>query len=136
MSQIRLNVLLIDDDHIFQFITRKALQATGYTNKIQICSNGEEACKFLQANLKNADEMPDIILLDVNMPVMNGWEFLKAYKSFQPFLNKEIHIFLVTSSMNDADKKLSIQFNTVEDYIVKPLMKERLSEILEAVCVS
>jgi len=135
MKSSKLNVLLIDDDHIFQFITRKNLEATRYTNKIHVCSNGEEAYKFLQANLNNAEEMPHVILLDINMPIMNGWEFLQAYESLPSALTKSIQVFLVTSSMNEADRKYSLQFNTVQDYVVKPLMKEKLVEILDSVLV-
>ena len=77
MYKSKVNVLLIDDDTIYQFVARKTLEATGYINKIQVCSNGEEAYQFLERNMGNADELPDVILLDVNMPVMNGWEFLE-----------------------------------------------------------
>ena len=136
MAQTKLNVLLIDDDHIFQFITCKALEATGYTDKIRVCANGEEAYKFLQANLNNSSELPDVNLLDINMPIMNGWEFLQAYESLRSCLNKSIQVFLVTSSMNEADRKYSLQFGVIHDYIVKPLMKEKLAEILDSVCVS
>src|ERR1041384_6269719 len=121
MCQTRLNVLLIDDDHIFQFITCKALEATGYTNKIQVCSNGEAAYNFLLDNTENAAELPDVILLDINMPIMNGWEFLEAYESLQARLPKGVQIFLVTSSMNEADRRYSMRFNTIQDYVVKPL---------------
>ena len=77
--------------------------------------------------------MPDIILLDVNMPIMNGWEFLQAYKSIQHSMPKDIQIFLVTSSVDDADFRYAQQFTTVQDYIVKPISKDRMSELLQRV---
>jgi CheY-like chemotaxis protein len=130
MYRAKVNVLLIDDDAIYQFVSCKTLEATGHANKIKVCSNGEEAYRFLEENMDNADELPDVILLDVNMPVMNGWQFLDAYQSLKPNLSKEIHIFLVTSSMNDQDKEYSKRYNCVQDYIVKPLAREKISEIL------
>ena len=130
MYRAKVNVLLIDDDTIYQFVSCKTLEATGHANKIKVCSNGDEACRFLEENMYNADELPDVILLDVNMPVMNGWQFLDAYQNLKANLAKEIQIFLVTSSMNDQDKEYSKRYNCVQDYIVKPLVREKISEIL------
>jgi len=133
MYRAKVNVLLIDDDAIYQFVSCKTLEATGYTNKIKVCSNGEEAFRFLEENMYNSIELPDVVLLDVNMPVMNGWQFLDAYQSLKPNLTKEIQIFLVTSSMNDQDKEYSKRYNCVQDYIVKPLVREKITEILSHV---
>ncbi len=133
MSKTKLNVLLVDDDSIYQFIARKTLDATGLTNKIDVCSNGEEAYRFLENLPKDEALLPDVILLDVNMPVMNGWEFLHAFKNLKSPYVKDIPIFLVTSSVNDADINYSQQFSNVQDYIVKPLVKDKLCVVLNSV---
>jgi CheY-like chemotaxis protein len=133
MYKSKVNVLLIDDDTIYQFVACKTLEATGYVNKIQVCSNGEEALHFLEKNMHNNAELPEVILLDVNMPVMNGWEFLDAYQSLKQSISKEMQVFLVTSSMNDQDMEFSKRYNCVQDYIVKPLAREKIAEILAAV---
>lgn len=130
MYRTKVNVLLIDDDAIYQFVSCKTLEATGYTNKINVCSNGEEAYHFLEENMNNSNELPDVILLDVNMPVMNGWEFLDLYQALKPHLSKDMQLFLVTSSMNDQDREYSKRYNCVQDYIVKPLARDKISEIL------
>jgi CheY-like chemotaxis protein len=130
MYRSKLNVLLIDDDTIYQFVSCKTLESTGYISKIKVCSNGQEAYKFLEANMRNTDELPDVILLDVNMPVMNGWQFLDAFKYLKPNLSREVQVFIVTSSMNDQDKEYSKRYSCVQDYIVKPLAKDKISEIL------
>ncbi len=136
MKKTKLKVLLVDDDTIYQYIASKTLDATGLTQKIITCSNGEEAYRFLEKNMNNPQELPDIILLDVNMPIMNGWDFLHAFKNLHSPALKDIPIFLVTSSVNDADINYAHQFSNVQDYIVKPLVKEKLSTILTSVCVS
>lgn len=136
MNKTKLKVLLVDDDTIYQYIASKTLEATGLTGKITTCSNGEEAYRFLEQNINNPQELPDIILLDVNMPVMNGWDFLHAFKNLHSPALKDIPIFLVTSSVNDADINYSQQFSNVHDYIVKPLVKEKLSTVLSSVLVS
>lgn len=136
MNKTKLKVLLVDDDTIYQYIASKTLEATGLTGKIITCSNGEEAYRFLETNKDNPQELPDIILLDVNMPVMNGWDFLHAFKNLHSASLKDIPIFLVTSSVNDADINYARQFSNVQDYIVKPLVKEKLSAVLNSVCFS
>lgn len=136
MNKTKLKVLLVDDDTIYQYIASKTLEATGLTRKIITCSNGEEAYRFLETNKNNPEELPDIILLDVNMPVMNGWDFLHAFKNLHSASLKDIPIFLVTSSVNDADINYAHQFSNVQDYIVKPLVKEKLSAVLNSVCFS
>ncbi len=136
MNKSKAKVLLVDDDTIYQYIACKTLEATGLTSKITTCSNGQEAYKLLETNMNNQSELPDVILLDVNMPVMNGWEFLHAFKNLHSPLLKDIQIFLVTSSVNDADINYSQQFSNVQDYIVKPLVKDKLSRLLDSVCIS
>lgn len=131
MSTTKLKILLVDDDTIYQYIACKTLESTGLTEKITTCSNGKEAFTYLEENLNDTTALPDVILLDVNMPVMNGWEFLHAFKRLHNASLKDIRIFLVTSSVNDADINYSRQFANVQDYIVKPLAKDKLTKILQ-----
>lgn len=130
MSKTKVHVLLIDDDNIYQFVACKTLESTGFADRIQVCSNGEEAYNFLKKNANNIDELPDIILLDINMPVMNGWEFLELYQPFKATLPKDIPVFMVTSSMNDQDREFAKRFSCVQDYVVKPLAKEKIKALL------
>lgn len=130
MVHSKLNVLLVDDDGIFQFTTKKTLEATGLANNILICSNGLEAIDLLKNTIHNNAGMPDVIFLDINMPVMNGWDFLNAFQSIREVLSKAISIYIVSSSADEFDISHSRQFETVSDYIVKPIMKEKFSTIL------
>ncbi|MEP6596858.1 MAG: response regulator [Ginsengibacter sp.] len=136
MCKTKLNVLVVDDDAIYQFTAKKTLEATGYINKIFVCSNGEEAYRLLKSNLLNTQEIPDVIFLDINMPVMNGWDFLRAYEGLQINSIKNVRIFLVSSSVNEIDLKYSREFPTVQDYIVKPILKEKLSEIFQNIALA
>ena|ERR1044072_409596 len=133
MYKTKVNVLLIDDDAIYQFIACKTLESTGYINKIQVCSNGEEALNFLKEHAANENELPDVIFLDINMPVMNGWEFLDVYQPLHRKLAKDIQLFLVTSSLNDQDKEFSTRYDCIQDYVVKPLAREKIEALLAAV---
>lgn len=133
MSKTKISVLLVDDDIIYQFTARKTLEATGYADKILICSNGEEALQLIE-NAFEVNDLPDIIFLDVNMPIMNGWEFLKAYSKISGRLKKSIQIYMVSSSVDEADISHSKEFDNVQDYIIKPILKDKFTEILLRIC--
>ena len=130
MVHSKLNVLLVDDDGIFQFTTKKTLEATGLANNILICSNGLEAIDLIKNTIHNNAGMPDVIFLDINMPVMNGWDFLHAFQNIKDVLSKAITIYIVSSSSDEFDINHSRQFESVSDYIVKPILKEKFSTIL------
>jgi CheY-like chemotaxis protein len=130
MKRGSFSVLLVDDDSIYQFTAKKTIEATGLASNIWVCSNGEEAIRLLKKNKDNG-EMPDVIFLDVNMPVMNGWEFLDQYHT----LSKEndminIPVFIVSSSVDEADIVQSKNYTEVLDFITKPVLKEKFQEIL------
>lgn len=132
MGKTKVNVLLVDDDPIYQFVACKTLEYTGLTDKIYVRSNGEDGYRFLLENANNADELPDVIFLDINMPVMNGWEFLEIYQSLKPTLAKDIPVYLLTSSMSEEDKKFSQRYSCVQEYVIKPFVKEKIMALLTA----
>ena len=125
-------VLLIDDDDIYRYIARKVLEATGCVDEIDMCSSGADALQFLKENRNNPDALPDIILLDLNMPVMNGWEFLDVYDDLKAGLLKNIQVFIVTSSMDETDREYSSFYTCVSGFITKPFVKEKISQIFSA----
>ena len=133
MPQAKLHILLVDDDRIYQFAARKTIEATGFADRILIYSNGQEAINYLKHNVKDNNLMPDVIFLDVNMPVMNGWEFLDAYSNIRPALSKPVIIYVVSSSVDEFDVSKSRQYDTVKGYIVKPVLREKFRQILSSI---
>jgi CheY-like chemotaxis protein len=130
MNSNKYNILVIDDDTIYQYTAKKTIEAIGLSANISFCSNGEEALDYIESSLKSFDLIPDVILLDVNMPVMNGWDFLKAYNKIKNKINKKITIYVVSSSEDESDIENSRKFEIVEGYMVKPILKEQFSQIL------
>ena len=74
--------------------------------------------------------MPDLILLDIGMPGMDGWEFLDHYRNFRKALPKKIKIYMCTSSVNDNDDEKARQYDFLDSYLVKPIHKHTLLKIL------
>lgn len=77
--------------------------------------------------------MPDVIFLDINMPIMNGWQFLEQFKQIQPKIDKEITIYLVSSSFDDRDINRSKEYTEVTDYIIKPVKRSNLLSVLREI---
>ncbi|MDL5514092.1 response regulator [Arenibacter sp. M-2] len=125
-----LSFFLIDDDEIFQFIMRNTISEISPNIKIQFFSDGEKGIEFLKHNLGTATNLPDIILLDVNMPFMDGWEFLNEYKSLQTEIKKDINIYLLTSSNNPNDIAMAKEISTLSGYLVKPISKEGIKKLI------
>lgn len=119
------NVLLIDDDYISNFIADHLLNKFKVCKNITICRNGDEAMKFLQ----DTDEFPELIFLDINMPVMDGFEFIEAFMKLNMDKNKT-RIVIYTASYNEKDIELfkSIGFR---DFIIKPLTEDKLNNLLK-----
>ncbi|MCW3112711.1 MAG: response regulator [Segetibacter sp.] len=126
-----LTICLIDDDRIYQFTAKRIIELVNPLQKILIFSNGKEALDYFTQQATSNDQLPDVIFLDINMPVMNGWEFLEAYDSVKTALNKQISIYMVSSSVDEKDKIRSKSFN-VKNFIEKPIDKEMMTAILQS----
>jgi CheY-like chemotaxis protein len=122
-------VLLIDDDKINNFLSSLIIKKTKKGEVAKECFNGKEGLEYLKS-LKDMPDMqvPDIIFLDLNMPVLDGWQFLQEYIN-SDFPNK-IPVYILTSSNYQADMEKSKDFDVVKGYIVKPLKKDVVEEIL------
>ena len=125
-----LSFFLIDDDEIFQFIMKNTIAEISPDIKIKFFSDGEKGMDFLKQNLGAATNLPDIILLDVNMPFMDGWEFLNEYKSLQSQIKKEMDIYLLTSSNNPHDIAMAKEISELSGYLVKPISKEGIKNLI------
>lgn len=127
-------VLSIDDDKVTQILNRIHLNANKFCTQIIELYNGAEAIDFFN-KLENGeismDSFPDIIFLDVNMPVMDGWEFFETFKrDFAHFENKT-KIFLVSSSINPIDNERAKKEKSIVAFLSKPLVAKQLQIVTE-----
>lgn len=128
-------ILLIDDDEPTNFLNKLILKEMNCAEKIEVAQSGPEAIKFLNtiwSNKEYKDQViPDIVFLDINMPAMDGWEFVNALETFNSDRkNKHITIML-TTSLNPDDEKKSRTVKQINEYRRKPLSREMMEEILD-----
>ncbi|WP_373512972.1 response regulator [Persicitalea sp.] len=121
-------ILLVDDDDDDNFYHQIIISEMDIVNNIDTANNGIEAMAYL----KNENiSPPDLIFLDLNMPKMNGWEFLDAYKNLSLAQKAKVLIVILTTSANPDDIKRAKEIQDVTGFETKPLSKEFLTEILE-----
>jgi len=123
MSKVnKLNkILLVEDDETSNFISKILLEKQGY-NDVHEVFNGKDACDFL------AKQCPDLIFLDIGMPVMDGWGFLEHKKNMERC--PDIKVAMLTSSIRSGDRYKASKYSCVVDYIEKPLSKSKLEAIM------
>lgn len=118
------SIFIVDDDPIHQQITEIMLDRLSISNVVTKFSDAQDVLEHIRAQCNNASELPDVILLDLNMPVMDGWEFLEAFSQVRPTLIKHIKVYVLTSSIDEKDKERVSQFTFVEGYLTKPLTND------------
>jgi len=121
-------ILLVDDDAEDNYFHQIVIDEMNITERIEIALNGVEALNFLK---KENQTPPDIIFLDINMPKMNGWEFLEVYEELRADQKAKVVVVMLTTSINPSDRKRAEQFPDIMGFNTKPLTEEMLAEILE-----
>ncbi len=121
-------VLLIDDDKVSNFLSSLIIKKTLIAEVVKECLDGQEGLDYLKS-LSGSTEIPDILFLDLNMPVLDGWQFLNKFS----LLDKRVQmpIYILTSSNYEGDLIKSKEFDAVKGYIVKPLSKDLATAIFE-----
>ena len=127
------HILLIDDDEINNFISIKLIKKALSNAEISSCLNGKLAIEQLTEIQQNTpDKLPDFILLDINMPIMNGWKFLDEYKRLNIDTTGKSKIFIISSSVFSNDISRARSYPLVKNFISKPLSVEKIREMLES----
>ena len=124
------NVMLIDDNEIDNLINQKMIEASGITNNVYIHTGAKSGIEFLK-NLEKLTELsdvvlPDIIFLDIDMPLMDGFQFLNEFEKLSAKTKDKCHIVMLTSSINPQDLDKSKGYIYVKRYLNKPLSHENL----------
>jgi CheY-like chemotaxis protein len=130
MNKVK-TIAIVDDDKIYTFLIKKTIEQTNLVDTIKVFDSGLDAIDFLKKNAANLDTLPEIILLDISMPVMDGWEFLEEYILLSPKLGRKITIYIISSSISPYDIEKAKSISLVTDFLIKPVSKEKVTEIFK-----
>lgn len=127
---MKTSVCIIDDDGLYKLLLKKSINKLPFEVAVSCYDNGQEALYGLLENKDIPELLPDVVLLDINMPVMDGWEFLDAFIELKWQFSKQIKIFMASSSIATQDIEKSKLYNEISDYLIKPINAQKLKEIL------
>jgi CheY-like chemotaxis protein len=128
MSKVN-NLWVVDDDEIYRFAIKIIINRAEIAEQTYYFNNGQVAIDAFRENMLDPEQLPDLILLDLNMPILDGWQFLEAFNGLSPAVSKKIKIYLVTSSNDEEDYNRARSNSSVDDLIVKPLTINALRDI-------
>ncbi|SIS40072.1 Response regulator receiver domain-containing protein [Zobellia uliginosa] len=130
ITKIR-SVCIIDDDPIFIYGTKRIMKEVDFSDEIIVYNNGQDAIEGLRQITNDGKELPSVIFLDLNMPIMNGWEFLDHFTEMPNNNQEDILIYIISSSVDPRDIARIQEYDIVNNYILKPITIEDLHKILK-----
>ena len=132
-SEKRLDcILLIDDDSPTNFLNTKIIESADIQTPIKSYENAENALKYLrEEGTHDGEPQPGLIFLDINMPGMNGWEFLEQFDQLPETKRANIILSILTTSINPDDKRLAEKQQSVHAFLSKPLKREHIQRLVD-----
>jgi len=119
-------ICIIDDDKIYQFMLTRIINNNKQAERIITFSDGEKAIQYIIDNKGTNENIPDIIFLDTNMPVMDGWQFIEEYARIKTEIKKKVVIVMLSSSINPIDFERAANISEISEYIIKPIKLEEV----------
>ncbi len=123
-------IALIDDDDTFIYLSKRILNKIDNIKQIEVFANGLDGLNYLKLNIDNPTLLPEIIFLDLSMPIMDGWQFLDEFINLKSKNLKKILIYICSSSISPYDISRAKSINAVTDYIIKPISKENFNKLI------
>ncbi len=122
-------VMLVDDNDTDNFISKRIIEITKFAKRVVVKNSGKSALDYLKENEENADELPNLIFLDINMPIVDGFVFLYEFEKFNTIIKDKCKVIILSSSDNKRDIDKIVNNNHVIKFITKPLTESSLEEI-------
>jgi CheY-like chemotaxis protein len=130
MSKIDI-ACVIDDDEIYTYAVKRIIESSQIAAKTLFFPNGKLALLFFEEYLHQTESLPDLILLDINMPILDGWQFMDEFVKLSPLIHKKITVYIVSSSIDEADFQKARSYEQISDFVVKPVTVAKLKKIVE-----
>lgn len=126
-------ILLIDDSEADNFLTKRVIKKADVVEEVIVKYSGQDALDYLTSKSESEEEYPnpELIFLDINMPGMNGWEFLEKYRALDKSMRKGIVICMLTTSYAESDRQKAKELGVVQTFTHKPMTKAELLNIIE-----
>lgn len=125
------SILLVDDDEDCNFFHKRLINRMDITEEIHVALDGEEALEYLKSTIDGKHPQPAIIFLDINMPKIDGWEFLDEYEKLEDIQKAQVVLVMLTTSLNPDDLERAKRNPLVHDYLNKYLDSDRINKIIE-----
>lgn len=123
---------IVDDDEIYIELLKIKMRDVNFCKECLVYNDGQAALEAIKEICDTNGSLPEVIFLDINMPILDGWGFLDHYEKLENCNTDKVIIYMVTSSMAKADLERVQEFKSIKKYIVKPITKDQLAEILQA----
>jgi CheY-like chemotaxis protein len=124
-------LVVIDDDPIDHFVMKHALRGTSYFDTTTYTIYGSLVLDYIEENKAKPEKLPDVILLDLNMPRFSGWEFLERLQEMSSGIRKNIKVHVLSSSLRPADKENAEKYPFVRSYMSKPLSPQMVEKLTQ-----
>jgi len=130
MNKIK-SACIIDDDPIFVYGTKRIMKEIDFSDTIIVYNNGQDAIEGLIKMKEEGEALPPVIFLDLNMPIMNGWEFLEDFLKIPNQNREQVTVYIISSSVDPRDLERVKKYKVVNNYILKPLSPKDLHSVLD-----
>ena len=122
-------VMLVDDNDTDNFISKRIIEITKFARRVEVKGSGKSALDYLKENQNIVENLPNIIFLDINMPIVDGFVFLYEFEKFNELVRNKCKVIILSSSDNKRDIDKIVNNNHVIKFITKPLTEVALDEI-------
>ncbi len=126
-------VMIVDDNDTDNFISKRIIEITRFAKEVEIKSSGKSALEYLEENKDNAERLPNLIFLDINMPIVDGFVFLYEFEKFAEDLKDRCKVVILSSSDNKRDIDKIVNNDHVIKFVTKPLTESALNELRDQV---
>jgi CheY-like chemotaxis protein len=124
-------ILIVDDDPIVPILLKRQIDSFAESYKIDVAENGKNAIDIIDGCQEDIQCVPDFIFLDINMPLMNGFDFLEEWETRNINTLKNVAIIILSSSVDPRDKQRAAKFSSVSEFRSKPLMNQDVRDLFD-----
>lgn len=129
MSKKVQRAFIIDDDEVYIYAIKRLIKIQNLCDEVLVFTDGKQAVDYLEEHQNDGTQMPEVIMIDVNMPVLDGWGFIEAFQKMDLESTKNTKLFMISSSIDPRDVKKAKEIPLIIKYIFKPITFDELKEV-------